>query len=808
MKKISILFLFFINFLNAFGKEIIKYEGKKLNVSKKISILEDENKIIKEEDIVKGFYYNKFESNKDQLLYLRKPNTIYYIKVEVQNLSLKNRLELHGWFGPVTLNRTNISLLDFNNGKLTEFKFTRKINENDEKNLLNFGYKTFEISPRQIKTIYIKISSPVTTPLILTTLEDIIKEENIHSTVTNISNTLSLIIILVILGFYIKVKKNYLLYYSLVFIFTYLKSDLFLRFIRNYVSFDVYIIYAISVILYLFFLIKFVIDILKLNKRYTEIKNYLTFLKYAVIGLGLLYLFGGINLSNFIEIRGYLYLVIFTLILYVAMKRYSDGWLYKAFFFSWLPQWILYSYFFLAYTFKLKILFFDIRTIEYLEIFTNLISTSVLLYDAKELWRGRNTVEDQEEFVKIINGADNLMHGLLTLIHSYKKDINFDRVMFFRRKVDRESDDVLYYDFSVPLSLNEREEEKKYFDLAKILHKDKYDEYYICEDIQSNELYKILLPQYKSFIAIRLKFVEGGDLGYIVILNKNKIEYEYDEVMKDFKYKSSLLVQHFKTIDDIREKYGSIIVEETLRNFHMEVLRDAEKDITNTLEQLDKIKTISNKYIVDNDPNVKRVLNLFYDDLEKLMISITKDLKFDNPDKKTKNKIMFTYSIIEEMLNYLKDVTRKTSNKVNINIINQVDSDYELYGHIKIIRSIINHFLTYMYDRVIKHNIDSTITIITSLEEGKLKLDAKIEGVNIKEEILRKEYNSEVHKVLLNSTRSKLELKSNENNIEVIYLLNVLTKEEKKRFNIKHLEYDDVDDLDNESWPEESSEDI
>ncbi len=57
-------------------------------------------------------------------------------------------------------------------------------------------------------------------------------------------------------------------------------------------------------------------------------------------------------------------------------------------------------------------------------------------------------------------------------------------------------------------------------------------------------LYKTLLPKYKSPTEIRLKFVEGGGLGYRVILSNNKIEYEYNELMKDFRYKIFLLVQH------------------------------------------------------------------------------------------------------------------------------------------------------------------------------------------------------------------------------------------------------------------------
>ncbi len=60
--------------------------------------------------------------------------------------------------------------------------------------------------------------------------------------------------------------------------------------------------------------------------------------------------------------------------------------------------------------------------------------------------------------------------------------------MFLRLRVDRENEEVLHYDFSVSLSLNERGEGKKYFYLSRYLCKESFDTYYICEDIQSNEL--------------------------------------------------------------------------------------------------------------------------------------------------------------------------------------------------------------------------------------------------------------------------------------------------------------------------------
>ena len=795
MKKFFFLSWFFISFLNAFSNtEIyIPYKGKKLNISRSVFILKDSTQKIKEEDIAKGVYDDSFKINNDRLLYLWDSNITYYLKIVVQNCTNEDELELYGWLGPRTLNKTNISCMYFENGKLIKNRFTRKIDEKKSDSFFNYGRATFKISPNEYKTIYIKSNSAFTTPLILTSFENIVKEETIYFFITSMLLGISLIVLIIILGFYLRLNKSYLLYYILIFAFTYAKSNLFLKFFRNYISYELsYKFYAAFVALYIFFLVKFIVDILKLDKNYINIRYYLSFIKYIPIFLGVAYFLNLINLSFLLQNMKYTYLITFTLILYAAARRYKDGWLYKAFFFSWLPQWILYIYINAADQFKLKIILFDIRIIEYLEIFANLFSiAAVILYEAKELWRDTNTVKDQEEFIKIINGTDNLMHGLLTLVHSYKKYINFDRVMYFRRKIDRENEEVLYYDFSIPLTLNERDEEKKYFDLARHLRKDSFEIYHICEDIENNELYKNLASGYRSLVALRLKFVDSSDLGYIVILNESKIEYEYNEVMKDFRYKASLLVQYFKTIDDIRDKYGSIIVEETLRNFHMEVLRDAEKDVNNTLEQLDRIKTISNKYVEANDPNVKRVLNLFYDDLESLMINIKKDLVFDNPDKKTKKKIMFKFNIIEEMLNYLKDIVRKTTNKVNINIINQIDSDYELFGHIRIIRSIMNHYLSYIYDRIIKHNIESDIIVTTSLEDGKLKIDTKIEGLFITAEELKKNYNNEVHKLLLNTTRSKLEIISYDSSIHIVYFLNILTSEERKKFNIKHLDYDD-----------------
>ena len=75
MKRILVLFLFFVNFLNAFGKEVIKYEGKQLNISKRILILEDETRNIKEEDIVKGLYDGKFKPNFDRVLNFKNNNS-------------------------------------------------------------------------------------------------------------------------------------------------------------------------------------------------------------------------------------------------------------------------------------------------------------------------------------------------------------------------------------------------------------------------------------------------------------------------------------------------------------------------------------------------------------------------------------------------------------------------------------------------------------------------------------------------------------------------------------------------------------
>lgn len=800
-RKYSLLFflIFFKNFypINTLEKFIL-YKGKNLNISKKVEVFEDISRNINEIDILRGQYDDRFILNKNNILYLRN-NSIYYIKLDIKNLSHKSKLEIYSRIGQSTLDRTDISHIYLDKNNIIKNKFLRKIEKDDKNSLINYSYVSFEILPDETKTLYIKLKGKIISPLILTEKENIIKEERIYFLLTNLFFGISFVLLIVILMLYLKLKRIYFIYYILIVIFTYLKSYLFIGFLRNYMSNEIaFKIYAILAMLYTHSLVKFVIDILRLDKciEKTKIKSYLIITEYIVVFINSMYLFDITSLLYYSQSIRHIYIILFTTILYGAIKRYNEGWIYKAFFFSWLPQWVLYVS--LNIVFALEIsslvaLFSDIRIIEFLEIFANLILIAVILiYNAKELWKDRNTVEDQEEFARIINGADNLMHGLLILIHLYKKNINFSKIMFFKRKTDRENENILHYDFSSPLTLNERQEEKKYFDLAKHLSKDIFDDYYICEDIQSNELYKIFLPEYKSLISLRLKFVESSDLGYILILNKNKVEYEYNEIMRNFRYKSSLLVQYFRTLDDMREKYGSIIVEQTLRNFHIEVLKDAEKDITDTLEQIDKIKTISDKHITDSDVNVKRVLSLFYDNLEKLMLSLSKDLRYDSPGKKTKNKMLFTYSVVEEMLNYISDVTRKNSNKVDVKIVTELYNSYELYGHVNVIKSIINHLLSYIHNRIVKNSKENiNIMISTGLKEGRLEIDTRIEGAEIVEEELRKEYNNEVHKALMNSIRSKLELRREDNTIHITYLLNVLTKDEKKKFDIKHLDYDD-----------------
>ena len=109
MKNFLIL-LFFINSFQVFGNELIKYEGKSLNISNKILVLPNKN--INEMDVIKGLYDHKFRTHDTGKVidfeYLGSP---YYIKIIVQNLSSEHSLNLYGWFSDKVLESTNISII-------------------------------------------------------------------------------------------------------------------------------------------------------------------------------------------------------------------------------------------------------------------------------------------------------------------------------------------------------------------------------------------------------------------------------------------------------------------------------------------------------------------------------------------------------------------------------------------------------------------------------------------------------------------------------------------------------------------------
>ena len=122
---------------------------------------------------------------------------------------------------------------------------------------------------------------------------------------------------------------------------------------------------------------------------------------------------------------------------------------------------------------------------------------------------------------------------------------------------------------------------------------DDFETYFVCTDVKNAEIYNSLLrKKYRSYMAIRLAKFDEIDLGYIVILSRDKMNFEYDETKKDLRYKTSLLVQYFKTVLSHQIIQDRVVKEELLKKTHIEVICNLEEDMKKMIKAVDELSIV------------------------------------------------------------------------------------------------------------------------------------------------------------------------------------------------------------------------